>query len=62
MIPADLRDKVIAFEIVKQPETVEDLNAEIDATNAGFHVAETALYRVSPANFLGRVRTAIFDY
>jgi hypothetical protein len=43
-IPEDMLD-VIAFEIVKYPKTAEDLSNNIDALNAGFHVATTTLYR-----------------
>jgi hypothetical protein len=43
-IPADLVDKVVAFEIIESPETVDDLNRESEALNAGYHVAVTRLY------------------
>ncbi len=43
-IPEDILDSVVAFEIVKHPETADDLNKDIDALNAGFHVATTRLY------------------
>ncbi len=43
-IPKEHLDKVIAFEIVKSPETADDLNREREATNAGYHVAMTRLY------------------
>ncbi len=43
-IPAELLDKVVAFETVERPETVDDLNREREALNAGYHVATTRLY------------------
>ena len=43
-IPAELLDKVVAFEIVNSPSTVEDLNKHKVELDAGYHVAETALY------------------
>ena len=43
-IPAEHLDKVIAFEIVKSPQTADDLNREPEALNAGYHVATTRLY------------------
>ncbi len=43
-IPAEHLDKVVAFEIVAHPETADDLNAEREATDAGYHVATTRLY------------------
>jgi len=43
-IPANLLDRVVAFEIIKQPETADDLNQNIEAMHAGFHVATTRLY------------------
>lgn len=43
-IPAEHLDKVVAFEIVKGPETADDLNGELEALNAGYHVATTRLY------------------
>ena len=43
-IPAEHLDKVAAFEIVGSPETVDDLNREHEAVNAGYHVATTRLY------------------
>lgn len=42
-IPEHLVDQVVAFE-THGPETAGDLNREIDALNAGFHVADTILY------------------
>ncbi len=48
-IPADLVDKVSAFEITKSPENADDLNREKEALNAGFHVAETTLYHIDEA-------------
>ena len=41
-IPDDLIDKVVAFEIIAQPETADDLHGE--AFNAGYHTATTRLY------------------
>ncbi|MFA6570038.1 MAG: hypothetical protein WCT77_02245 [Bacteroidota bacterium] len=43
-IPNDILDQVVAFEIIKHPETTEDLNNEKEAINAGYHVATTRLY------------------
>jgi len=43
-IPKELLDRVVAFEIVKWPETADDLNKELKALNAGYHVATTRLY------------------
>lgn len=43
-IPAEHLDKVVAFEIVRSPDTVDDLNQEHEALNAGYHVAMTRLY------------------
>lgn len=43
-IPAEHLDKVVAFEIVRNPETADDLNRELEALNAGYHVATTRLY------------------
>lgn len=43
-IPAPLLESVVAFEITDWPETSNDLNKNIYALNAGFHVAETTLY------------------
>ena len=43
-IPEDKLNQVVAFEIVNQPRTSSDLNAQIDAINAGFHRATTRLY------------------
>lgn len=43
-IPDDIIDQVVAFEIIKCPETVDDLNREPEALNAGYHVAITRLY------------------
>lgn len=43
-IPKELLDQVVAFEIIKAPETAGDLNEEHDALNAGYHVATTRLY------------------
>lgn len=44
-IPADIVDQVVAFEIIKWPETVDDLNHDREALNAGYHRATTRLYR-----------------
>lgn len=43
-IPKGLLPKVVAFEIIKRPETADDLNREKTALNAGYHVATTRLY------------------
>lgn len=43
-IPEYLLHEVVAFE-TNGPDTVHDLNRERDALNAGYHVAETILYR-----------------
>lgn len=43
-IPEELTDSVVAFEIIKAPETSDDLNREQEALNAGYHVATTRLY------------------
>jgi len=43
-IPKELLDQVVAFEIIKHPETADDLNKEPKALNAGYHVATTRLY------------------
>ncbi len=43
-IPAEYLDEVVAFEIVEKPETAEDLNRNVGALNAGYHVAKTRLY------------------
>jgi hypothetical protein len=43
-IPEEYLDETVAFE-THGPETVHDLNREHDALDAGFHVAETILYR-----------------
>jgi len=43
-IPADIVDRVVAFEIIDYPETAGDLNRNLDALNAGYHVAVTRLY------------------
>jgi len=46
-IPEEHLDKVIAFEIISSPNTADDLNAEHEALNAGYHVAKTRLYMCS---------------
>lgn len=43
-VPSEHLDRVVAFEIVKLPETVEDLEAEGEIFNSGYHVATTRLY------------------
>jgi len=43
-IPDTHLDKVIAFQIVGQPESVEDLNQYGAITNSGYHMAITQLY------------------
>lgn len=42
-IPDSMIDNVVAFEC-NGPRTAEDLNKDIDALNAGVHIAETILY------------------
>jgi len=42
-LPTELRDKVRFFE-TNGPENADDLNKNLDALDAGFHVAETILY------------------
>ena len=37
-------DRVVAFEIVKYPNTVDELDAEDEIFNSGYHVATTRLY------------------
>lgn len=44
-IPEEHLGEVVAFEIVESPETADDLNKELEALNAGYHVATTRLYR-----------------
>lgn len=43
-IPKSLLGRVVAFEIIEWPQTADDLNKEMVALNAGFHVATTMLY------------------
>jgi hypothetical protein len=43
-IPPEHLDKVIAFEIVKHPETADDLDPESEIFNSGYHIATTRLY------------------
>ena len=43
-IPPEHVDKVIAFEIVKYPETADDLDPKSEIFNSGYHVATTRLY------------------
>lgn len=43
-IPEAYVEKAIAFEIVSQPKTSDDLNTDREALNAGYHVATTRLY------------------
>lgn len=45
-IPEDLLEIVAAAEITWSPSTADDLNREKEALNAGFHVAETTLYKI----------------
>ncbi len=42
-IPEIYLDNTIAFEVIG-PNTVDDLNKQSDAVNAGFHMATTKLY------------------
>jgi hypothetical protein len=44
-IPEEVRDEVVAF-LVEGPDTVDDINREREARDAGFHVAKTTLYVV----------------
>ncbi len=46
-IPEVLLQRVVAFEIVSQPETADDLNEQAEATNAGYHVATTRLFEAA---------------
>ncbi len=43
-IPKEHLDKVVAFQIVGSPQDSGDLNRELEALNAGYHVATTRLY------------------
>lgn len=43
-IPPEFLDRVVAFEIIDQPQTTDDLNRERVALDAGYHVATTRLY------------------
>jgi len=43
-IPPEYHDKVVAFEIVKHPETADDLAPESEIFNSGYLVATTRLY------------------
>jgi hypothetical protein len=43
-IPEDILEQVVAFEIIKWPQDADDLNKELEALNAGYHVAITRLY------------------
>jgi hypothetical protein len=43
-IPKKHLRRAVAFEIVKAPETAEDLRRQWKAVNAGYHVATTRLY------------------
>jgi len=43
-IPPEYQDKVVAFEIVKHPETADDLDPESEIFNSGYLVATTRLY------------------
>ncbi len=43
-IPAVLVERVVAFEIISQPETADDMRREKDALAAGYHVATVRLY------------------
>ena len=43
-IPPEHVDKVVAFEIVKHPETADDLDPQSQIFNSGYHVATTRLY------------------
>ena len=43
-IPAEHQDNVIAFEIVKHPESADDLDPDSEIFNSGYLVATTRLY------------------
>lgn len=43
-IPEACVDETVAFEIIKRPETSEDLQAQWDIVNEGYHMATTRLY------------------
>lgn len=44
-IPEDQIAGLVAFEIIGQPQSAEDLNDEREALDAGYHMALTRLYR-----------------
>jgi hypothetical protein len=44
-LPPEAEAAAVALEIVEQPETATDLNAESGALHAGYHVATTVFYR-----------------
>lgn len=44
-IPDEHLSNVVAFEIMNSPDDADDLNRELEALNAGYHVATTRLYR-----------------
>ena len=43
-IPAELQDKVVAFEIVQGPRTPDQRIRDIEAIHSGFHAATTRLF------------------
>ena len=45
MIPEDVVEEVVAFEIIDCPKTADDLNKNLEALHAGYHVATTRLYK-----------------
>lgn len=44
-IPEEHLEQCVAFEIIRWPSTADDLNAEHEALNAGYHVATVQLYK-----------------
>ena len=43
-IPDEIFDQVVAFEIIRGPESADDFNEDKEAFNAGHHVAVTRYY------------------
>lgn len=43
-IPEEYLDNAVAFEIIKWPKTVDDLNLQSEVVRAGYHQATTRLY------------------
>lgn len=48
-MPVELENQAVAFE-VSGPKTVDDLNKDIEALSAGYHVASTTFYAMESAN------------